>query len=204
VQKLALHKRGESPRLQFFTGPVASVPSECSQDYQPNSEYKRATCMFSCQTGKNRFDAHRLGIARCGSLSAVFGGEHQPAFDGDPPQPAEWQHIEIRSTPSKKSPEKQGCSPRRPCALPVNSRTRLRKISPSEGFAQAFGENTSPFDLHETERRLIAQALAATNGNVTAAAKKLGISRRTLHRKMVFGFMVWDSAPFALHTAMKK
>jgi DNA-binding NtrC family response regulator len=40
------------------------------------------------------------------------------------------------------------------------------------------------FDLHETERRLIAQALAATNGNVTAAAKKLGISRRTLHRKI--------------------
>ena len=28
------------------------------------------------------------------------------------------------------------------------------------------------------------QALAATNGNITAAAKKLGISRRTLHRKI--------------------
>jgi DNA-binding NtrC family response regulator len=26
--------------------------------------------------------------------------------------------------------------------------------------------------------------LTATNGNVTAAAKKLGISRRTLHRKI--------------------
>src|SRR5437899_9655280 len=49
---------------------------------------------------------------------------------------------------------------------------------------RAFGETTSPLDLHETERRLIAQALAATNGNVTAAAKKLGISRRTLHRKI--------------------
>ena len=53
-------------------------------------------------------------------------------------------------------------------------------VSPSE----AFGEKTSPLDLHETERRLIAQALSATNGNVTAAAKKLGISRRTLHRKI--------------------
>jgi len=50
--------------------------------------------------------------------------------------------------------------------------------------AQAFGEKTSPLDLHETEKKLIAQALAATNGNVTAAAKKLGISRRTLHRKI--------------------
>jgi DNA-binding NtrC family response regulator len=53
-------------------------------------------------------------------------------------------------------------------------------VSPTE----AFGEKTSPLDLHETERRLIAQALAATNGNVTTAAKKLGISRRTLHRKI--------------------
>ncbi|MBO0695995.1 MAG: HTH domain-containing protein, partial [Verrucomicrobia bacterium] len=45
-------------------------------------------------------------------------------------------------------------------------------------------KKTSPLDLHETEKKLIAQALAATNGNVTAAAKKLGISRRTLHRKI--------------------
>ena len=50
--------------------------------------------------------------------------------------------------------------------------------------ADAFGEKTSPLDLHETEKKLIAQVLAATNGNVTAAAKKLGISRRTLHRKI--------------------
>jgi DNA-binding NtrC family response regulator len=42
----------------------------------------------------------------------------------------------------------------------------------------------SPLDLHETERKLIHQALASTNGNITAAAKKLGISRRTLHRKI--------------------
>jgi DNA-binding NtrC family response regulator len=50
--------------------------------------------------------------------------------------------------------------------------------------SDAFGEKTSPLDLHGAERKLIAQALAATNGNVTAAAKKLGISRRTLHRKI--------------------
>jgi two-component system, NtrC family, response regulator AtoC len=49
---------------------------------------------------------------------------------------------------------------------------------------KAFGEKTSPLDLHETERKLILQALATTNGNVTAAAKRLGISRRTLHRKI--------------------
>jgi len=49
---------------------------------------------------------------------------------------------------------------------------------------KAFEEKSSPLDLRETERRLIVQALATTNGNVTAAAKKLGISRRTLHRKI--------------------
>jgi len=50
--------------------------------------------------------------------------------------------------------------------------------------AKAFAESASPLDLHATEKRLIMQALAATNGNITAAAKKLGISRRTLHRKI--------------------
>jgi two-component system response regulator AtoC len=52
------------------------------------------------------------------------------------------------------------------------------------GITKASGEKLSPLDLHKTERKLILQALAATNGNVTAAAKKLGISRRTLHRKI--------------------
>jgi DNA-binding NtrC family response regulator len=55
-----------------------------------------------------------------------------------------------------------------------------RGISP----ARAFGEKANPLDLHETERKLILQALASTNGNVTAAARRLGISRRTLHRKI--------------------
>jgi len=50
--------------------------------------------------------------------------------------------------------------------------------------AKAFAEKSSPLDIRATEKRLIMQALAATNGNVTAAAKKLGISRRTLHRKI--------------------
>jgi DNA-binding NtrC family response regulator len=53
-------------------------------------------------------------------------------------------------------------------------------ITPSK----AFGEKSSALDLHQTERRLMMQALATTKGNVTAAAKKLGISRRTLHRKI--------------------
>ncbi len=42
----------------------------------------------------------------------------------------------------------------------------------------------SRFNLHDIEHRLILQALEDTGGNVTQAAKKLGISRRTLHRKI--------------------
>jgi two-component system, NtrC family, response regulator AtoC len=68
-----------------------------------------------------------------------------------------------------------------PMALRQAAGTPLpRGISP----ARAFGEKRSPLDLHETERKLILQALATSSGNVTAAAKKLGISRRTLHRKI--------------------
>ncbi|MEI8342100.1 MAG: helix-turn-helix domain-containing protein [Verrucomicrobiota bacterium] len=39
-------------------------------------------------------------------------------------------------------------------------------------------------NLHETEHRLMMRALDECDGNVTGAAKKLGISRRTLHRKL--------------------
>jgi DNA-binding NtrC family response regulator len=68
--------------------------------------------------------------------------------------------------------------------LPMAVRQSARAKLPGGVSTQAFGEKMSPLDLHETEKKLIAQALAATNGNVTAAAKKLGISRRTLHRKI--------------------
>ena len=41
-----------------------------------------------------------------------------------------------------------------------------------------------PLDLGETELSLMRRALAESKGNRTLAAKKLGISRRTLHRKL--------------------
>ena len=69
--------------------------------------------------------------------------------------------------------------------LPANVRAATSGALPG-GItpAKAFGEKSSALDLHETEKRLIMQALATTNGNVTKAAQKLGISRRTLHRKI--------------------
>jgi two-component system response regulator AtoC len=38
--------------------------------------------------------------------------------------------------------------------------------------------------VEEAERQLIVQALKEMDGNRTKAAKKIGISRRTLHRKL--------------------
>ena len=69
--------------------------------------------------------------------------------------------------------------------LPANVRNAAMSALPA-GItpAKAYGEKSSPLDLRATENRLIMQALATTDGNITAAAKKLGISRRTLHRKI--------------------
>ena len=69
--------------------------------------------------------------------------------------------------------------------LPANVRNAIVNTLPA-GItpAKAYGEKASPLDLRATENRLIMQALATTDGNITAAAKKLGISRRTLHRKI--------------------
>jgi two-component system, NtrC family, response regulator AtoC len=69
--------------------------------------------------------------------------------------------------------------------LPANVRQATGATLPG-GITpgKAFGEKSSALDLHETEKRLIMQALATTNGNITKAAQKLGISRRTLHRKI--------------------
>ncbi len=55
------------------------------------------------------------------------------------------------------------------------------KQLPAPKFPLSKGEH---FNLHATEERLILQALDEAGGNITHAAKKLGISRRTLHRKL--------------------
>ena len=43
---------------------------------------------------------------------------------------------------------------------------------------------TGDLNVHEVEKELVVRALQAADGNRTAAAKKLGVSRRTLHRKL--------------------
>jgi DNA-binding protein Fis len=41
-----------------------------------------------------------------------------------------------------------------------------------------------PLSVEENEKRLLRQALMEARGNRTQAAKLMGISRRTLHRKL--------------------
>jgi len=48
----------------------------------------------------------------------------------------------------------------------------------------AAAPTTPPLDMDANEKQLILRALHETRGNRTAAAKALGISRRTLHRKL--------------------
>jgi two-component system response regulator AtoC len=60
----------------------------------------------------------------------------------------------------------------------------IREAAAADHGATTISEMVNPLDLAETEKRLISQALAATSGNITAAATQLGISRRTLHRKL--------------------
>ncbi|NBR87203.1 MAG: sigma-54-dependent Fis family transcriptional regulator [Verrucomicrobia bacterium] len=43
---------------------------------------------------------------------------------------------------------------------------------------------TGDLNVHDVEKELIVRALKEVDGNRTAAAKKLGVSRRTLHRKL--------------------
>ena len=57
--------------------------------------------------------------------------------------------------------------------LPVSVRT-------GEGALPGAGE----LNMHEAEKNLIIRALKETSGNRTLAAKKIGMSRRSLHRKL--------------------
>src|SRR5438270_912815 len=59
----------------------------------------------------------------------------------------------------------------------------IRQSATMAAGAAVTPESVNPLDIGETEKRLITQAMAATNGNSTAAAKRLGINPRTLHRK---------------------
>ncbi len=73
--------------------------------------------------------------------------------------------------------------------LPQAIRTAAAEIRDTCGSgslkdAMAGGGSDERFNLQESERRLIIRALDECGGNRTEAAKRLGISRRTLHRRL--------------------
>jgi len=57
-------------------------------------------------------------------------------------------------------------------------------LHPDAKAAAPTGETAAPSSIKEANRRMIVTALEASGGNRTLAAKQLGISRRTLHRKL--------------------
>jgi DNA-binding NtrC family response regulator len=73
-----------------------------------------------------------------------------------------------------------------PRDLPVAVRNsgRARDAAASAGGGLQWTGREERFNLHRLEDRAISQALAEVKGNVTQAAKRLGISRRTLHRRL--------------------
>ena len=66
--------------------------------------------------------------------------------------------------------------------LPMNVRTGVGlSLTPTKADPVA---STEGMTVHEAEKQLIIRALQECNGNRTLAAKKIGMSRRTLHRKL--------------------
>ncbi len=66
--------------------------------------------------------------------------------------------------------------------LPMSLRREARP--PVAGGRTVVPAGADRYNLHDTEHRLIIRALDECRGNKTEAARKLGISRRTLHRKI--------------------
>ncbi|MEM7385019.1 MAG: sigma 54-interacting transcriptional regulator, partial [Verrucomicrobiota bacterium] len=72
-----------------------------------------------------------------------------------------------------------------PRNLPPTVRETHKNKNGSESDSPKIAlESTDDFNLHAMERRLITRALERTGENRTEAAKLLGISRRTLQRKL--------------------
>ncbi len=60
----------------------------------------------------------------------------------------------------------------------------VRNLSPSSGQAPEPSHVREDLTVREAEKEMIIRALKDADGNRTLAAKKLGMSRRTLHRKL--------------------
>ena len=66
----------------------------------------------------------------------------------------------------------------------INVRDLPQNIRVGDDKELGGGDSFNPSDLtvKEAEKQLIIRALKETNGNRSEAAKKIGMSRRTMHR----------------------
>ena len=64
--------------------------------------------------------------------------------------------------------------------LPVN----IRENSPNTSRVSLSAVKGGALSINDAERQLTVRALELHKGNRTKAAKELGISRRTMHRKL--------------------
>ncbi|MEJ8825804.1 sigma-54-dependent Fis family transcriptional regulator [Variovorax humicola] len=71
-----------------------------------------------------------------------------------------------------------------PVRFPEVSDERAVEPAVEPAPAQAMAESAAPRTLGESEVELIRNALAAANGNISVASKRLGISRNTIYRKL--------------------
>jgi len=71
---------------------------------------------------------------------------------------------------------------RRALGLPKAGPLRPRPLS--DLLAEALGREAEPGGLDRAERAAVIRALARADGNVTAAARALGVGRATLYRRM--------------------
>jgi two-component system, NtrC family, response regulator HydG len=69
-------------------------------------------------------------------------------------------------------------------AIPLSGMTELTPSAPTGAPATTTGEVPASLDMEEIETWAICRALKQTGGNVSHAAKLLGISRDTLHTKL--------------------
>ncbi len=68
--------------------------------------------------------------------------------------------------------------------LDINSIPVGLKHSPAARSSGEKGIVPQTTNIHDAERLLISKALSDSGGNISSAARELGISRRTLHRKL--------------------
>jgi DNA-binding NtrC family response regulator len=89
--------------------------------------------------------------------------------------------LSLRDLP----PDVRQPSPGQPAVnAPASPGTGSPPTSPTPGSAGTPTGPSTPLTVQEAERQLIIQALRETGGNRTEAARKVGLSRRTLHRKL--------------------